>query len=308
MELPLDKWLASEWNNAQKRLDESGALLFRGFSVPDVDHFRASVTAADPEMLDYEEPSTPRSEVGGKVFTSTEYPSDQRIPLHNEMAYRRSWPRLLWFWCGVPAEQGGETPLADYRRVHDRLPEEIRAAFSEKGVMYERRFNTGFDLTWQHVFGTGERDMVERKLKGDGVEFAWLSDDRLLTRTTVEGVLTHPRTGEKSWFNQVNLFHPSSLDPEVRSGLEAAFGVDGHPRTAKFGDGSEIPERMLAEIRSAIDAETILPKWEAHDVLVVDNLSVAHGREPFHGNRRVCVAMTGAMESAYAHKNKGELQ
>ncbi|SEP95127.1 TauD/TfdA family dioxygenase [Lentzea albida] len=297
---PLDERITDEWPNVLGHLDRAGAVLFRGFDVPDVESFRRVVTAAMPDLLDYEEPSTPRTEISGRVFTSTEYPADQRIPLHNEMAYRRTWPQYLWFWCGTASDSGGETTLADYRRVLDRLSSAVRKAFETRHVLYERVYNTGVDLTWQHVFRTDDRADLEERLRAQEVEFEWLDDERLRTREVVEGVVTHPRTGMVSWFNQANLFHPSSLPAEVRAALEDALGVDGMPRTARFGDGGDIPEEMLDEVRAAIDAETVRRPWEAGDVLVVDNHSVAHGREPFTGARRVCVAMSGITRSRLA--------
>ncbi|SMD26929.1 Taurine dioxygenase, alpha-ketoglutarate-dependent [Kibdelosporangium aridum] len=297
---PLDEWLTGAWPELLSHLDRTGAVLLRGFGVPDVDAFRRAVTSATPDLLDYEEPSTPRTELSGRVFTSTEYPADQQIPLHNEMSYRRSWPQYLWFWCGVAAETGGATTLADYRRVLDRLSDPVREAFASRNVMYERNYNTGFDLTWQHVFRTEDRAELADRLREQGIEFEWLDDDRLRTREVVEGVLTHPRTGVASWFNQANLFHPSALPPDVRAALHDALGEDGMPRNARFGDGTPIPDDMLDEIRAAIDAETVRPPWCAGDVLVVDNQSIAHGRESFTGPRQVCVAMSGIARSRLA--------
>lgn len=296
---PLAAWLQASWPGLTARLDADGALLFRGFKVEQIDDFRAAAVSATPELLDYEEPSTPRSALGGNVFTSTEYPPDQRIPQHNEMSYRRTWPQYLWMWLQTPAETGGRTPLTDYRKVLLRLSERTRDAFESMGVMYERRYNTGFDITWQSAFRTGSRDAVEAQLSAAGVEFRWIGPQVLLTRQVVQGVLAHPRTGTKSWFNQANLFHPSSLPDDVREGLVAALGADLLPRMAKYGDGSPITLDTLREINNAIDAETVYPEWQPGDVAVVDNLSVAHGREPFSGPRRVFVAMAAPMQSKF---------
>ena len=69
------------------------------------------------------------------------------------------------------------------------------------------------------------------------------------TRQICQAVATHPQRGETVWFNQAHLFHVSSLKPEVRKTLEGAFGIDGLPRNACFGDGMPIPEEDLEQIR-----------------------------------------------------------
>jgi alpha-ketoglutarate-dependent taurine dioxygenase len=47
----------------------------------------------------------------------------------------------------------------------------------------------------------------------------------------------------------------------------------------------------MDEIRGAYDSETVKFDWQRGDLLLVDNMLVAHGREPFTGNRKVLVAM-----------------
>jgi len=48
--------------------------------------FEQFIQAISGELIEYSYRSTPRSQVSGNIYTSTEYPADQSIPLHNEMA------------------------------------------------------------------------------------------------------------------------------------------------------------------------------------------------------------------------------
>jgi alpha-ketoglutarate-dependent taurine dioxygenase len=41
-------------------------------------------------------------------------------------------------------------------------------------------------------------------------------------------------------------------------------------------------------------------RWQAGDLMVVDNVRTAHGREPFEGPREVVVAMADAVHLADA--------
>lgn len=268
-----------------------GAVLLRGTGVTTEEDFEQLARTATPNLLDYDYASTPRSRVRGKVYTSTEYPPEQSIPLHNEMAYAATWPELLWFCCLQPAASGGATPIADSREVYRRIPSSVRESFERKGVLYRRAFNTGLDLTWQQSFGTEDPTLVEQYCERAGMAYRWCADGILRTEQSRPAVLSHPQTGEKSWFNQAHLFHPSGLAPEVRELLLDVVGPENLPRTALYGDGAEIEDSALDAVRAAYAACTIEFEWVAGDVLIVDNVSFAHGRKPFSGARRVLVAM-----------------
>ena len=58
-----------------------------------------------------------------------------------------------------------------------------------------------------------------------------------------------------------------------------------------FGDGSPIEDEILDEIRAVLDAEQVTFPWQTGDVLMLDNMLVAHAREPYSGTRKVLVAM-----------------
>ena len=83
-----------------------GAVLFRGFLITDDSNFQALCQSFTTQLLDYTEPSTPRTKVNDKVYTSTEYPKDQFIPMHNEHSYTKNWPQKIWFYCKTAADLG----------------------------------------------------------------------------------------------------------------------------------------------------------------------------------------------------------
>lgn len=266
-----------------------GGVLLRGFEVPSVDVFRGFAAGFGHELLAYEFGSTPRSAVQSGVYTSTEYPAHQHIPLHNEQAYTREWPMRIWFHCVTAAQSGGETPIADSRAVYRRMPAAIRRRFA-RGLVYVRNFGD-FDLPWQTVFNTDDRARVEAYCRQAGIEWEWLEDDGLRTRQRCQGVERHPHTGELVWFNQAHLFHVSSLQADVRESLEEAFGIENVPRNVYDADGRTIADEVFDEIRAVLDEETVRFAWQAGDVMMLDNMLVAHARTPFAGPRKVVVAM-----------------
>src|SRR3712207_3290248 len=165
-----------------------GGILFRNFDITTVDAFEQFIGVLSPALLDYTYRSTPRSQVSGKIYTSTEYPADQSIPMHNEMAYTRSWPMKIGFFCVKVAEHGGETPIADSRKVYARIDPAIRQRFAEKQVMYVRNYGKGIDLPWEEVFQTTDRAAVEEFCRNAGIEFEWKGEDRLRTTQVCQGV------------------------------------------------------------------------------------------------------------------------
>ncbi|WP_447980432.1 TauD/TfdA family dioxygenase [Candidatus Nitrospira bockiana] len=284
---------------ADARLYRHGAILFRGFPVRSVSAFERFVRVLTPTLLDYEFGSTPRSQVTGRIYTSTEYPAHQTIPLHNEQAYTTEWPMKIWFHCAQAAPEGGETPIADSRRVFDRIPTKIRDRFIEKQLMYVRNYGNGLDVPWQQVFNTTDRAAVEAYCRGAGIQFEWKPDGELRTRQVCQAAAVHPRTGERVWFNQAHLFHVSNLDPQVREALLAAVGEEDLPRNVYYGDGAPLESSVLDEIRSVYDDLAVRFPWQEGDLLMVDNMLVAHGRMPFRGPRRILVAM------AESHRGSG---
>lgn len=276
----------------QRELHSAGAILFRGFGVETPSEFEELAQSSGSGLVHYEFGSTPRSLVQGRVYTSTEYPAHQSIPLHNEQSYTREWPLEIWFYCAEPAPEGGATPLADSREVFRRIPEDVKRRFVERGVMYVRNYGNGLDVPWQKVFQTEDRQKVAEYCARAHIECEWKADGELRTRQVCQAIATHPVTGEEVWFNQAHLFHVSSLEARTRSALLAVVAEPDLPRNAYFGDGTPIPEADLEQIRRAYRESELSFAWQKGDVVAVDNMLVAHGRAPFRGPRRVLVAMT----------------
>jgi len=108
-------------------------------------------------------------------------------------------------------------------------------------------------------------------------------------------VVRHPVDGRPCWFNQVAFLNEWTLDPDIREYLVESYGPDGLPFTTRFGNGEPIGEDVVNLINNAYAAHTVREPWQAGDVMVVDNIRTAHGREPYEGNREVVVGMADAI-------------
>jgi hypothetical protein len=98
-EMDAADWATSNRDFIDTHLRHEGAILLRNFGVKTITEFERFIEAASGELLEYSYRSTPRSQVSGRVYTSTEYPADQWIPLHNEMSYSRNWPMKIFFFA-----------------------------------------------------------------------------------------------------------------------------------------------------------------------------------------------------------------
>ena len=289
----LNAWAAEHGTYIRDLVDRHGAVLFRGFHIDTVEDFQTFVErTSDGPALDYKDRSTPRETRGSKVYTSTVYPSDQTIKLHNEGTYWLTWAMKLYFCCRVAAERGGETPIADVHKVYERLSPTLRERFAEKGMVLVRNYNDGFGLSWQEVFQTDDRAEVESYCRDNRIDFEWKDGDRLRTRQVRPAIRRHPTTGELVWFNHAAFFHITALEPDLRQALLADFGEQGLPYNTYYGDGSPIDEEDIAAIHAAYREETVMFPWQDGDTMILDNMAIAHARQPYEGQREVIVMMT----------------
>jgi len=286
----------------ETELLKHGAILFRNFDVNSATCFEDLARALDPELLDYFERAAPRREVGRNIYTSTEYPADQVIPLHHEMSYSHNWPTKIWFYCAQPAQSGGTTPIANDRKVFQLIDPAIKEQFMNKKVMYVRNYGEGLDLSWREAFQTDDRAAVEEYCRHARMICEWRNGDRLRTRAVRQIVATHPRTGETVWFNHAHMFHISNVERSVREALLAHYKEDEFPRNAFYGDGSPIESSLLAEIRRVYTEAAVTFSWQKGDVLLLDNFLASHGRESFVGPRKVLVAMAQLFTSEETEK------
>ena len=287
-------WAAANRELIEAQLARHGGLLFRGFKVAGAAEFEQFISASAGAPLEYRERSSPRSPVSGNIYTSTDHPADQSIFLHNENSYQDTWPLKIFFFCVTPAARGGETPIADVRKVYERIEPHVRARFAERQWMYIRNFGDGFGLPWTTVFQTDDRRAVEAHCARHGIAVEWKDGDRLRTRAVRPAIAKHPRTGELVWFNHATFFHVTTLEPHLRETLLREFGAEDVPTNTCYGDGAPIEPQVLAHLRTAYEQETVSFPWQQGDILLLDNMLTAHGRAPYEGARQILVGMAEA--------------
>jgi alpha-ketoglutarate-dependent taurine dioxygenase len=284
------QFVPSNREHILQRLREHGAVLLRGFEVGGVTGFDDVVRMISGVPLPYEERSSPRSLVQGRIYTSTDYPQAEEIFLHNENSYQAGWPLTLYFHCLQAPDTLGATPLADVRKVYAAIDAGVRQEFERRGWMVVRNFIEGMGVPWQQAFNTEDRQQVARYCRSNGIELEW-TPAGLRTRVRRPAVRQHPLTGEPVWFNHLTFFHVSTLSPEICAGLREIYHEEDLPTNTYYGDGGRIPDEVVAYLRTCYREASRRFDWQQQDVLLVDNMLAAHGREPFTGTRKIVVAM-----------------
>ncbi|HYW74159.1 MAG TPA: TauD/TfdA family dioxygenase, partial [Pyrinomonadaceae bacterium] len=254
-----------------------------------VQKFEEFAAAICPDLFG-EYGDLPREDVGGRVYGSTPYPATKPILFHNESSHLPRWPMKIWFHCIQAARQGGETPLVDCRRIYQSLPAKIRERFAQKKLMYVRNYIAGLDVSWQLFFKTTDRAGAEESCRKAGMAYEWFGDS-LRTRQLCQAITQHPTTGEMIFFNQLQLHHVSCLESSVRETLLSMYSREELPRHVYYGDGSPIEDSLVEEISELYRQTSVSFPWEPGDILMLDNMLMAHGRNPYVGPRKIVVAM-----------------
>ena len=204
----------------------------------------------------------------------------------------------MMFACLLAPTDGGATPVADSPAVLDALPTELIERVERVGWLLIRNYNDEIGAPIAAAFGTDDRRAVESYCRANAIEFEWRPDSALRTWQRRSGIVHHPLTGRRCWFNQIAFLNEWTIDPEIREYLVDMYGEDGLPFNTRFGNGDAIGADVVQLINDAYEANTVREPWQPGDLMLVDNVRTAHGRERFAGPRDVVVAMADAVHLA----------
>lgn len=297
-------WANTHRDALDRAIADHGAVLLRDFAIDNTAQFEKVSELFPAYEMGYEGGATARAQIAGKVFEATRVPPDVWIMLHQEMAYMRSYPAKLAFFCNIAAERGGETTIGDMRKFTAALPKRLLAQIAEKGVRYQRNFrspdctdaraNPVFNhRSWSEAFYTEDKNEVEADCRARGLEFEWLADGSITTWNTLPGTARHARDGDTVYFSQLHtqIPHPRWMHANWEAYSAVYKPGVARPYDASFGDGTPLSDADIRTIYDGLDKITVAFPWQHGDVLFVDNIHTAHGRNPFVGKRDVQVAL-----------------
>ncbi|MFJ8044020.1 amino acid adenylation domain-containing protein [Kitasatospora sp. NPDC096147] len=292
------RWVAEHTEALRAVIAADGAVLVRGLGLTEAAQVTAVARALGAAPVVEREGFAPRQVLAEGTYGSSEWPPDQPMCMHHELSYADEFPSLMLFGCLRAPAEGGATAVADSREVLAALPAELVAKFEREGWTLARTYNGLVGVGWQEAFGARTREEVDAYCRDHGITARWEADGTLRTSQHRPAVLHHPITGERGWFNQIAFLNEWTLDPAVREFLTLEFGEDGLPFNSLDGNGERIDPAVVRSINAVYDSLTQREPWRDGDLLIVDNLRMAHSREPFEGPRQVVVAMAGPVRLA----------
>jgi len=288
-------WAAEYRDALRGAVVEQGAVLVRGLGLTDPDTAGSVFRALATGLMAEQEAFAPRRVYAEHLYSATAWPANQQMCMHHELSYRLSFPGLMLFACLTAPASGGATPVADAEAVLRALPAGLAARFEDEGWLLTRNYNDEIGASYAEAFGTEDRTAVEAYCRANAIEFAWQPDGGLRTRQRRPAVVRHPVTGRRCWFNQIAFLNEWTLDPEIREYLVDFYGADGLPFNTRFGNGDPIGPEVIQELNGVYERHTVREPWQPGDLLLVDNVRYAHGREPYEGDREVLVALADAL-------------
>jgi alpha-ketoglutarate-dependent taurine dioxygenase len=275
-------------------VNEHGSLMVRGLGLRDAAGAGA-VFRQLGNLVEEKEAFAPRHVYAQGVYSASKWPPGQAMCMHHELSYLHAPPGLILFACLRAATSGGATPVADSAAVLEALPAELVRRFERLGWLLIRNYNEEIGASFAEAFGTNDRAAVESYCRANAIRFEWQPGGGLRTWQRRNAIRQHPLNGRRCWFNQIAFLNEWTLDPEVREYLIDLYGEQGLPFNTRFGDGEAFGADVVRAINEVYDANAARERWQDGDLLLVDNIRTAHGREPFEGPREVVVAMLEPM-------------
>ncbi len=297
-------WTATHKPDLENLIVRHGGIVLRGFPTQETTDFAALTDLFPSFEAGYAGGVAPRAAISGKVMEATRLDAKQRLTLHSEMAYLRHYPARIAFFCRRAAPIGGETLIGDVRGLVDAMPPQLVQRLEQAGSVVTRNYaakQKQLDANcvhmelrgWNQAFYTDDPAEVEALCEQRGLRPVWNEDGSLTVFTSLNPLVVHPQTGRKLYRSLLHVFLPnrSAAPGQDEAMFKAVRDSQKHQSGVVLGNGEPLPEADTKLIRDLVDDVTYAWPWRDGDIMILDNLQVWHGRNPYEGPRDVQVAL-----------------
>ena len=303
------KVLASEKESVRKYLTKAGAIHFKGFrqSLDSFDPFMETLFG-DRKPFSSDQPgifTKGRKVMANNVVETTYLNKKLPMTMHNEFSYLPTFPSFIGFRCLKAPTTGGETAIADCRKIYEEIDPTIRRRFEVKYTrnLYSKRLLSELankfikvDESWMEVFGTNNKSEVEKICGQNQLTYSWGTNDLIKIENILPAIRKHPVSGEAVWFNVATsmLKHPTFIGWSAYLAFRFLYPSPSIvPSYCSYGDGTNISYEEISHVKEITDRNTIKIKWCEGDTLILDNYLSAHKRMPYTGERVLVGALRG---------------
>lgn len=268
----IDQFGTLTTNAIYKILGESGGVIFRG-CMKDPEAFSKFV-AVHSSRLSLDPARTMVAGAAQLVDAGME-----AVGLHCENGNSPFWPDITWFYCAKAPRKGSQTTICDGETVLERLSESCRYFFENNLLRYNRTvpgpkwrrlvcyYTPGLDDPALVVFD----DLLKIVGNDAGTTITYNSGTDGISYSFVVSAI------QQSSFSNRYAFANSILDPSFNYEKPVIDTASGNP----------IPADILSEVNSITAQATRPIGWQDHDVAMIDNRRVMHGREAIYDARRL---------------------
>ena len=328
----LREWIKANHELVQDKIALHGGLLFKGFAVKTAADFENIALSIDANLTD-------KHIFDGGVGTKrTKFVSDVANPeikkiltplsLHNEDSFVAETPTKIMFCSLNSAPWGGESLIADCRKVYQSLSQKIQNKYRNQKltstlVLEDRLFlaNSQIPKNVQYITEFAKDNGAEtvKRVSDNMTEFSF----------TIPAVITSKTSEEAIWFNTLHqaVFYNNCIDIWMAYKLLGGFSnrikslflifssllqdfvtyiksgrnpLEMHD--CKLVNGLKITAWDRIEMGLAFWENTAILPLKDGDFFVLDNRLTAHGRMPYKGKRVMVSAMTKPKATKYEHR------
>jgi len=284
---------------------EHGGVVLRETPIGDADQFNEFSSAFPQYDQGYVGGAGPRSSVSGNVWEATKVDPRYKITIHQEMAYMANYPAQIAFHCAKPAGEGGETIVASMTEFMKAIPAALGKRLREHGIRGVRNYAPAHEAdgkktvqhidekSWDEVFDTDVKSEVDQICSEKGMEPIWNEDGTLTLVTYMDAFTKHPRLGTEFYRNIIHINFADTDLGRDDEGQKERVSKQKLPTGYTLGDGSPLSDEDRAGLETALDEVTLAWSWKAGDIMLLDNLQMGHGRNPYVGERETFVVLLG---------------
>jgi alpha-ketoglutarate-dependent taurine dioxygenase len=252
-----DSLLDLDEAEVERLYKEHGAVLFRGFPF-DVEIFWRFTGRFCSHFVFNE--GAKRETIDKDNHVQSVNPGAKMLCLHPELAREPYKPDVCWFACVSPAQSGGETVICDGVQLAKKLPADVFEALNSRRLLYRRPATSEEISFWLKTDQPTDDDLSNPPVDCP-YEF-WRNDDKIGRRFSTPA-LHRPMFADDLAFGSFLLLARYNLNNK-------AFPL--------FEDGSVIPDDLVESIMDVAEDIKQPIKWQANDVLMLDNTRFMHGR------------------------------